>query len=139
MSTYDNLSIQMQTRDGLRAPVTFWIATGEKRSRNCNGCGTAGWKGGLVPDTMWALRISAACDIHDWMYGEGTTDADKEFADMVFLRNMIAIINDAAKSGPYKWLHWLLVPVRERRAFKYYQVVAHSFSGEAAFRDAKLL
>ena len=139
MSTYTDLSVQIQTRGGIRAPVTFWLATGEKRAKNCNGCGTEGWKGALVPDTMWFLRISEACDVHDWMYGEGTSDADKELADMIFLTNLISIINRAGKRGPYCWIHWLMIPLREQRAFKYYQAVAHSFSGEAAFKAAVLL
>ena len=139
MSTYDNLPTQIQVRDGLRAPVTFWLATGEKRARNCNGCGTAGWKGRLVPDTMWGLRASAVCDIHDWMYAEGTVAADKEIADIMFLTNLISIINRAAKKGPYRHVHWAMIPLREWRAFKYYQGVAHSFSGEAALKASVLL
>lgn len=139
MSNDQDLPSQMQNRGGIEAPVSYWQASRTKIARNCNGCGTEGWLGMLVPDTMWGLKITEACDVHDWMYGEGTTLTDKKLADHVFLDNLIAIINGAAKSGPYRYFHWLLILPRERRAFKYYQAVSHSFSGESAFKVSKIL
>jgi hypothetical protein len=135
-SAYVDLSVLMETRDGLTAPKTYWDASGEKRAKNCNGCGTEGWKGSLVPDTIWGLRISKACDTHDWMYSEGASDADKQYADMLFLNNLIALIRMAAAQSS---AGWVLKLVRERRAFTYYQAVSNSMLGEAAFIEAKLL
>lgn len=135
-SAYVDLAALMASIGGLTAPKTFWNATGAKRSRNCNGCGTEGWKGAMVPDTIWGLRISKACDIHDWMYAEGTSDADKQYADMLFLNNMIAIIRIASEQST---AGWVLKLVRERRAFTYYQAVSSSQSGEEAFKAARLL
>jgi hypothetical protein len=134
-STYVDLSALMENRSGLTAPKTYWNASGEKRRRNCNGCGTEGWKGAMVPDTIWGLRISKACDIHDWMYAEGTSEADKQYADMLFLNNMIAIIR---VSSEISTAGWALKLVRERRAFTYYQAVSNSHSGSEAFNAARL-
>jgi hypothetical protein len=123
----------MEMRCGLAGPKTFWNAPGAKRAANCNGCGTEGWKGALVPDTIWLLRITDVCDIHDWMYAEGTTQADKEYADIIFLTNMVSLIQaDRSISGR------LLKLIRERRAFTYWQAVAESSTGQAAFEEATL-
>lgn len=96
----------------LYAPESYWEASREEREARCNGCGPKGF-GLLVPDTVWGLRITPACDIHDWMYCFGKTEADKEEADSVFLNNMIRII-DAGTS--FNLLRWL----RQQRAHKYY-------------------
>jgi hypothetical protein len=118
----------------LCGPNSYWEAPGEKRARNCNGCGTEGWKGTLVPDTIWLLRITACCDIHDWMYSEGTTAADKAFADLVFLTNMISLVqSDRSLLGR------VLKLLRERRAFTYWQAVTESSVGLAAFKESVLL
>ena len=110
----------------LYAPESYWSATPTERSEVCNGCGTAGWKGKLVPNTMWGLNIRKACDIHDWMYHFGVTEADRYEADKAFLNNLIRIIN--SQGG------WL-APLRRYRATTYYNAV-HQFGG-AAFWDNK--
>jgi len=104
------------------APQSYLEVTPEERSQVCNGCGTGGWKGALVPETMWGLNISEACQIHDWMYHEGITENDKVFADILFLRNILRLIN--AHGG------WLKV-LRRYRAMTYYNAVAEA--GSAAF------
>lgn len=111
---------------GLIAPQSYVDASEAVKAGVCNGCGTAGWKGKLVPETMWGLRISEACQVHDWMYHEGITAEDKELADLVFLRNLIRIIN--RKGG------WLKV-FRRYRAMSYYNAVAEA--GGAAFWSNK--
>lgn len=110
----------------LFAPETYWSATPEERKTICNGCGTAGWKGKLVPDTMWGLDISKACNIHDWMYHYGKTEAERCEADRVFLNNLIRIIN--TEGG------WL-ASLRRYRATTYYNSV-HNYGGPA-FWDNK--
>lgn len=87
----------------------------------CNGCGTEGWKGKLVPDSVYGLTITAACQPHDWMYYEGETDADKKIADRVFLNNMVRIVKE--EGGLLEWL-------RLRRVKKYYLAVKY-FGGDA--------
>jgi len=108
--------------NGLIAPSSYVNATKEERAAVVNGCGTGGWKGALVPDSMWGLNVSGVCDIHDWMYEYGKTEEDKDFADMLFMRNLIRLIN--AKGG---WLAWL----RRYRATSYYNAVAEA--GDEAF------
>jgi hypothetical protein len=107
----------------LFAPPEFWALTPGQRADICNGCGTKGLVGFLVPDTLWGLRITAACDIHDFMYAIGATIRDKETADRVFLNNMLRIINEHTH---YDWLKRL----RAGRAQNYYRAVVH-FGGPA--------
>jgi hypothetical protein len=115
----------------LYAPASYWAATPAERDRKCNGCGPGGgsllsralnW---LIPDALLGLPIKAACQIHDWMYAEGETVADKEEADRVFLNNMLRLIE--AESS------WLLKRHRRSLALEYYSQV-HDFGGPAFWR-----
>lgn len=115
-----------RTATGLIAPAAY-IATSEaEKKKICNGCGTAGWKGSIVPDTIWGLSITEACWIHDWMYYYGVTAADKFRADIIFLLNMLHLISKG--SG------FLKLP-RRYRATTYYSAVVDL--GESAFLSGK--
>lgn len=109
----------------LYAPASYWALTNEERARY-NGCGTSGWKGAVVPETMWGLNVTRACNIHDHMYAFGKSEADRQEADRVFLNNLLRIIN--AKGG---WLTWL----RRYRATTYYNFV--NKYGAVHFWDGK--
>ena len=105
----------------LYAPKSYWHSTAEERAKVCNGCGA---KGGLpIPNTMYGLCIKEACQKHDWMYYVGKTLADKLFADAIFRMNISIIIS--AKSN------WIMSPLRESRASKYY--IAVEEWGDSAF------
>ena len=103
------------------APEGYWKASLNEREAICNGCGTAGWKGKLVPDSIWGLSVVVACHIHDWMYHFGSTENDRKEADRVFLNNMLRIINQ--KGG------WL-ASLRRYRAMTYYNAV-RNYGGPA--------
>ena len=107
----------------LWAPVEYKKLSSCDKDRICNGCGSKGLGGIIVPDTLWGLSIEEACDIHDFMYARGKTIEDKKEADRVFLNNMQRII--AAKKS-YAILTWL----RRRRAKTYYEAVKY-FGGPA--------
>jgi len=96
----------------------------KEKERICNGCGASGWKGFLVPDTVWFLNISEACNIHDFDY-EVAKPANfaKEQVDRIFFNNMIRIIDAGTK---WNWLKKL----RYLRARKYYLGVKY-FGGPA--------
>lgn len=111
----------------LYAPQSFIAASAAVRAVVTNGCGAKGWKVDLVPDTLYGLDVADVCDIHDWMYAEGETIADKDEADRVLLNNLLRKI--AAKTK-YVWLRWL----RRKRALKYYQAVAE-FGGPAFWAE----
>ena len=57
-----------------------------------NGCGTAGWKGALVPNRpptmLWLVSWAKACNLHDIIYGIGGDWVIRLFADLYFLRKM---------------------------------------------------
>ena len=94
-----------------------------------NGCGPSGWKGKLVPDTIYGLSIKLACKIHDYEYHVGKTLEDKEIADIRFLKNLNLIITNETKwSKP-------LNPLRRTRANTYYLAVKHG--GEEHFLKDK--
>lgn len=109
----------------LYAPLGYRKLTKEEKKTICNGCGA---KGGItVPSTFYGLDISAACDIHDYMYYAGKTNADKEAADRIFLNNLNRII-EARSCCILKYL-------RQSRAKKYYKGV--KYFGSSAFWEGK--
>ena len=57
-----------------------------QKQQICNGCGSHGFTGKLVPDVILGRCISDACNVHDWMYCDGD---NKLLADLYFLINMI--------------------------------------------------
>ncbi len=110
----------------LYAPKEYWET--QDRTAICNGCGTKGLGGILVPDTLYGLSVTDACNIHDWMYAYGRSAADKEEADRVFLNNMVRIVQGRTQWG---WLKSL----RLRRARKYYLAV--KYGGGPAYWTGK--
>ena len=98
----------------LYAPSDYWRLTQEQKRTMCNGCGPKGF-GLVVPDTVYGLRITEACNIHDWMYGyyEPFSDENKKLADRVLYNNIIRIVEAKTK---WSWLKWL----RRKRAYTYY-------------------
>ena len=114
------------TYDGIKLDCHkgYLKASPKQRAEICNGCGTAGWKGALVPETMWGLNIQVACQIHDYDYWKYTSAKGKKIADDRFLLNLNRIIEDKTKWTIVKWM-------RKRRAYKYYLAV--KYMGEEAF------
>lgn len=100
----------------LYAPQSYVDALPETRAAITNGCGAGGWKLDLVPDSILGVDIAPACNIHDWMYSSGSTLADKQEADRVFLNNMLRIVEE--KSGNFATRF-----IRRRLALHYYAAV----------------
>jgi len=98
----------------LTSSQTYKDATPAERDAVCNGCGSKGFGGWVIPDTIYFLSIKDVCDIHDWDYGEGVTLADKGAADRRMYNNMLRKIEVSAK-----WLR----PARRWRANTYYVAV----------------
>jgi hypothetical protein len=107
----------------LFAPRGYWKLDPLTLMELCNGCGTKGLGGLLVPDSLYGINITEACNIHDYMYVEGMFPEDKDEADRTFLNNMLRLIT--FYGGP-RILQWL----RRRRAYSYYLAVKH-FGGPA--------
>lgn len=105
------------------APAEYWRLTHDERKNFRCGPGR-GILEMLVPETIWGLCVTPACAVHDFMYREGpATDDGKEEADLVFLNNMVRIIEAHTKN------RWLLC-LRLRRARLYYEMVRR-FGGPA--------
>ena len=110
----------------IKAPIGFYRLRKndpEKFAALVGGCGPGKWGDYFVPDTIWGLSITLACQIHDYMYWVGGTAEDKFRADTIFLQNMIALIWNGSNS--------LTFPLRVLRAAKYYIAVARH--GDNAF------
>jgi len=107
----------MSLKTKLYAPEGYWKLTGEQREDLCNGCGPGKILGVLVPDTIWWLCITPACNIHDYMYVRGKTLDDKNEADRVFLNNMLRLVEAGTER---RWLRRL----RISRALVYYRAVS---------------
>jgi len=111
----------------LYAPSSFTHATAALRAAVVNGCGPDGWKSDLIPDTIYGLDVTVACNIHDWMYYEGESNQEKDLADRVLLNNLLRMI--AAAQGPA-----LLRKLRRFRAHLYYKAVQR-YGGPAFWAD----
>ena len=107
-------------------PKGYSALSADEKAKICNGCGSKGLGGWLVPETVWGLNITDCCNIHDYMYSQGATLQDKEYADRIFLNNLVRKIDSGSKL--FRW-------PRRRRALKMYWAV-NTF-GEAAFWDKK--
>ena len=115
-------------------PSSYKRASAKKKKSICNGCGPGGWKFDLVPDKIYGLVITPACNVHDWMYYEGETKDDKSRADTIFLENILLLINNAY-SESNSWWKGLIRWVRRRRAYKYYEAVADF--GKSSYKEGK--
>lgn len=120
------LTFHQLQKVSLFAPAEYVELSPEERDKIINGCGAAGARFDFVPDTIYGLDISEACNIHDYMYHMGETLEDKKLADRVFLNNMFRLIE--ARGGCLKRL-------RRRRALKYFMAV--KYFGASAFWEGK--
>jgi len=111
----------------LTAPDSYWVMSIIRRNKISNGCGPKGWKGNLVPETMYGKNVSDACHIHDYMYHVGKTIEDKKKADVTFYKNLLIIVDGS-------WYN-ILVYLRRFRAKTYYKAV--SVAGEKHFLKGK--
>ena len=78
----------------------------------------------LVPDDLLGLDVRPACAIHDFMYGQGKTKADKIKADRTFFHNLLCLV----VKGEEKLM------ARTVLAICYF--VAVRFAGGGAFKGA---
>lgn len=101
----------------LYAPESYRRATALDRARYCNGCGGAatGWLtwlvAWLIPDTIWGLDVTEACNIHDWQYSHGK---GKARADLMLLCNLLILCSAGLKR---------LFPLRALRCLAFYLAV----------------
>lgn len=110
----------------LFAPATYWEASSLEHLNFCNGCGPKGI-GFLIPNKLFGIDFSLACNIHDWMYAEGKTIEDKESADRVFLNNMVRLIDHSQACRAAKIIN-------HYRAKRYYLIVKN-FAGPSFWAD----
>lgn len=119
----------------LFAPREYWRLKKEEPETLAmlvGGCGPGGFGDYLVPDTLWGLKVTRACAIHDFYYSElmpGTIEC-KEEADRVFLNNMNRMIT-ARTNGR------LLKMLRRRRAKTFYNFV-NWFGAESFWSNKEL-
>jgi hypothetical protein len=121
----------------LQAPPAFWVFHKDTLAELVNGCGPGGWKGVAIPDTVYGLSIKQACDIHDFMYLYGETEAERKEADQWFSHNMhVIVVNHYEASTLPSFLKNLMLFLRRRRIKKYYLFV-RAFGGSYFWTDDK--
>jgi hypothetical protein len=109
----------LQLDNGLIVPKSYWEATEEVRSIVCNGCGSAGWKGILIPDNLYGVPIGKECCWpHDWDYSEGDTWLCKFWADEIFRHNLLLLSEKRSLTSVMRCL-------RCRAAEGYFESVEH--------------
>jgi len=114
---------------GLYVPPGYKNLSPEAKKTICNGCGSAQSKFDFVPDKIWWLDISQACNIHDYMYFVAHPSlAEKHKADEAFLHNMMVLIESGTSNKIIKWL-------RRRAAKRYFEAV--DYFGGPAFWEGK--
>ena len=80
-----------------------------------NGCGSKG-TGEIVPDTLWGLRVTAICNIHDVTHHLAKTPDDCKESNLLLLRNLTTFINNNSANFVMRW-------ARRYRAMSYYSAV----------------
>lgn len=104
-----------------------------KEVRDCCGAGR-GMGEILVPDTIFGVRISRACHIHDHAW-DVASEEDFTFTNFMFLANIMILIWHGSNS---KIMYW----IRSYRAMTYFNAVQvvgkkHFMVMKAAQRRAK--
>lgn len=61
-----------------------------------NGCGPGELGDRLVPDSILGLSVQPACAIHDYCYYVGTTETEKDNADIELFANGFRIVKQAS-------------------------------------------
>lgn len=62
-----------------------------------NKCGGDPVTSSLVANSIFGTDFSTACNIHDAMYVNGKTSADKRLADELFDKNLVASVKKSSK------------------------------------------
>lgn len=107
----------------LIAPPEYTSLPKEELSKIVNGCGAAGARFDIVPDTMWGLDISEACNVHDLDYHLHRLPF--EVCNAIFLANCALLISAGSR--------WLMIP-RLVRACTYFLAV--HCAGKKAYEAA---
>ena len=116
----------------LAAPESFWNADPDFISEFTGGCGpgdSGSFTDRLIPDTIYFLNVTLACQIHDWTYVVWNSKEDFQISNKLFKNNMQRIVD---QTDSPKWLKWL----RYKRLYKYYWLVKHF--GEVRYFDYHL-
>ncbi len=99
----------------LAAPESYWSATPEIKNSVTNGCGSKGF-GFLVPDKIFGMSITPACNVHDWMCLVYNDEAGFKLSTQVFFDNMQRINKAKTKCR-------FLARLRRCGIMRYYQAV----------------
>jgi hypothetical protein len=84
-------------KDGILAPRYYWDYTKEEKEKLLNKCGCDPVTSSLVPNSIFGTDLSMACKVHDAMYINGKTPADKRLADDLFDKNLVISVNKSSK------------------------------------------
>ncbi len=119
----------------LFAPDGYWkIPEAERVLRN-TACGAGSGIGDLVvPDSVFGIRVTEVCRIHDYMYSVGETEEDRLIADRVMLNNLLRVVEEAKSKCKIPVWCTFLATIRRYRAMTYYTAV-RNFGGPAFWKE----
>ena len=95
-------------------PDAYRALPPEDLAKIVNGCGPKGWRVDLVPDSLMGLCVTSECNLHDWMYSQGGSEAERQFADVVLY---VTVAFKVLMEGGH------LVPLRMAGAAIFYKAV----------------
>jgi hypothetical protein len=105
----------------LWVPGSFVSAVEGDINAICNGCGTKGLGGYLVPDNIAGVDATIVCNIHDWMYDCATNEEEEDLADYYFRENLRRLIK--SQNSKKSIVNW----IRLRVADVYFVAVALTY------------
>ena len=88
----------------LYAPQEYLQASNDKKFKICNGCGPDNILHRIIPNSIFGVDVTEACNIHDWMTTNSRDLTERLHADSVFFANLKKLINKAGGSTLLRWL-----------------------------------
>lgn len=110
----------------LDASLAYWQLPDAALAELTGGCGPGEAGDGLVPDYIFGMVLTPACQIHDFDYS-ALSDVTKPLADARFLANMVRIMDGTNPS--------LLTRIRQRWCIIQYWRAVDALGG--AFQGGK--
>ncbi len=114
---------RLTEKEGLVAPLGYWLLLPEEKAAICNGAGSRGF-GWAVPDDCYGVSLTPAADTHDYCWHVGMIG----LGNRIFRQNMLSLIDRERDD-------WS--PLRRRRVRTYYLAV--TYVGAPLYRLARLI
>ena len=96
---------------GLLAPLDYVLASREEKEKIVNQCGPDGFLNRIVPNYLFGLDVSEACNIHDWEFAWARNSKEFKEADWTFKRNLEHLIKAKTQDSFLRFIRLALAKV----------------------------